>query len=58
MFTFSEMTPGQWQWSFVFREQVLARADEAYGSRGKAVAAAEVFARGVGLALVKMLGHR
>ncbi|MCE4224741.1 hypothetical protein HCU64_13335 [Methylobacterium sp. C25] len=58
MFTFSETAPGQWQWSFAFGKHVLAHAEEAYASRGKAMAAAEVFARGVGQALVQLIGHR
>lgn len=54
MFKFRETAPGAWEWIFVFREQILAQAEEACPSEGKAKAAAVVFARNVGVALKKM----
>lgn len=53
MFKFREMAPGEWRWSFVFRDQTLAHG-EGFPSEGKAKAAAMVFARDVGVALQKM----
>ncbi|WP_187272429.1 hypothetical protein [Methylobacterium sp. WL9] len=53
MFKFRETTPGEWRWSFVFRDQTLAHG-EGFPSEGKAKAAAMVFARDVGVALQKM----
>ncbi|GEP00605.1 hypothetical protein [Methylobacterium haplocladii] len=54
MFEFWENAPGCWRWAFVFRGEQLARAEEDYTSRGKAAAAAEVFARDVDRARKRM----
>ncbi|GJD67089.1 hypothetical protein MMMDOFMJ_0002 [Methylobacterium gnaphalii] len=57
MFNFRETEPGQWRWSFTFREQVMA-CGEGFPSELSARKAAESFASGVGLALINLIGHR
>ncbi|GEP12748.1 hypothetical protein [Methylobacterium gnaphalii] len=57
MFNFRETEPGQWRWSFTFREQTMA-CGEGFPSELSARKAAESFASGVGLALINLIGHR